>query len=193
MKKIFVLLGHPDNDSFNGALADAYVRGAKAAGHDVRITKIADMKFDPILHKGYRVIQSYEPDLVTFQENVRWSDHFVTIYPTWWSTMPAIMKGLLERVWMPAFGYRFWKGTTIPGWSRLLKGRTARVITTSDSRPLSMWFLFGTGNTNSYSRAILWFSGFSVRTTWFNGMKKSTPARLQTIISKVEKLGKKGK
>lgn len=191
-KKIFVLLGHPDNDSLNGAMAEAYVRGARSAGHEVRVTRIADMKFDPILHKGYKVIQAYEPDLHKFQEDVKWSEHFVTVYPVWWSDMPALMKGLIDRAWMPGFAFNTRKGL-IPGWYRRLKGRSARVVVTSDQHQFILWFLFG-GNINNYVRGVLRFSGFApVSRNWFCGLHTMTPKKAQHLINKMEKLGKKGK
>jgi putative NADPH-quinone reductase len=191
-KKIFVLMAHPDNASFSNALAESYVEGAKAAGHEVRLTRISEMKFDPILHKGYKVIQSYEPDLVKFQEDVKWSEHFVTVFPIWWSDVPAILKGLVDRVWMPGFAYNFRKGL-IPGWYRRLKGRSARVIVTSDSHPILIWMLFG-GNINSYVRGALRFSGFApVRKIWFSGMRNAKPEYINSLLKKVNKLGRKGK
>ncbi len=191
-KKIFIFVGNPDNESLSSSLADAYAEGAKSAGHEVRITKIADMKFDPILHRGYKVIQAYEPDLLKFQEDVKWSEHFVSIYPVWWSDMPALMKGLIDRVWMPGFAYNFRKGK-IPGWYRRLKGRSARVIVTSDSHPFLLWFLFG-GNINNWVRGVLRFSGFApVRKTWFSGMRGITPERVQELLNRAKKLGIKGK
>jgi len=191
-KKIFIINGNPDGDSFSMALAQSYAEGARAAGHEVRLTSIHEMKFDPILHKGYKVIQAYEPDLVKFQEDVKWSDHFVSVYPVWWSDMPALMKGLIDRVWMPGFAYNFRKGK-IPGWYRRLKGRSARVIVTSDSHPFLLWFLFG-GNINNYVRGVLRFSGFApVRISWFSGMRMAKAEKLQGILQSVNKLGRKGK
>lgn len=190
-KKIFILVGNPDNDSLSVLLADAYAASAIKAGHEVRMTKIADMKFDPILHKGYKVVQAYEPDLVKFQEDVKWSNHFVTFFPIWWSDAPAILKGLVDRVWMPGFAFNFRKGL-IPGWIRRLKGKSARVVVSSDSMPITLWFLFG-GNINSYVRGVLRFSGFApVRKTWLYGMRKMTPAKVTGFIKKMEKLGAKG-
>ena len=119
-RRIFILLGHPDNDSLNFTLADQYQRGAESAGHEVRRMNISEMKFDPILHNGYRLIQELEPDLVSFQENMRWCDHFVVFYPSWWSTMPAILKGLFDRVWLPGFAFKFTGDFT---WQKLLKGK----------------------------------------------------------------------
>ena len=191
-KKIFIFVGNPDSDSLSSSLARAYAEGAQAAGHEVRLTLLADMKFDPILHKGYKVIQAFEPDLVKFQEDVKWSEHFVSVFPVWWSDMPALMKGLIDRVWMPGFAYNFRKGK-IPGWYRRLKGRSARVIVTSDSHPFLLWVLFG-GNINNWVRGVLRFSGFApVRKTWFSGMRGITPERVAKMLDRVKNLGKKGK
>lgn len=191
-KKIFILVGHPNKESFSTALAEAYAKGAREAGHEVRLTQISDMRFDPILHKGYKEIQAFEPDIVKFQEDVKWSGHFVSVFPVWWSDLPAIMKGLVDRAWMPGFAYNFRKGL-IPGWYRRLKGRSARVIVTSDSHPLLLWVLFG-GNINSWVRGVLRFSGFApMRKTWFSGMKNMTPEKAARLLAKVERLGRKGK
>ncbi|HVT74841.1 MAG TPA: NAD(P)H-dependent oxidoreductase [Candidatus Paceibacterota bacterium] len=191
-KKIFIFIGNPDHDSLSTAIAESYAKGAQSAGHEVRIMHIADMRFDPILHKGYKVIQQFEPDLIKFQENVKWSEHFVSVFPIWWSDVPALMKGLVDRVWMPGFAFNFRKGL-IPGWYRRLKGRSARVICTSDSHPFLLWALFG-GNINSWVRGVLRFSGFApVRKTWISGMKKMTPERGQRVLADIERLGRRGK
>ena len=55
--KIYILLAHPDKDSFNGRLADAYEKAAKSRGHKIRRQNLGEMKFDPILWKGYKVAQ----------------------------------------------------------------------------------------------------------------------------------------
>ena len=69
-KKISILVGHPDEEpTLTAKLADSYEAGAVAADHEVRRMNIGEMHFDPILHRGYKVIQELEPDLKTFQEN----------------------------------------------------------------------------------------------------------------------------
>ena len=185
-KKIFILLGHPDIDSLNGALARGYERGAEAAGYEVRRVNIGDIKFDPILHHGYRLIQELEPDLKKLQEDIHWCDHFVIVYPSWWSTMPALLKGLFDRIWLPDFAYKFFSSGL--GWQRLLKGRTATVFVTSDAHPLLARFIFG-DSTNEIRNGILWFAGFSVRIKKIWPVKNISPERKARWIRKFKKYG----
>jgi putative NADPH-quinone reductase len=190
-KKIFVLLGHPDKDSFNCTLADEYQRGAEAAGHEVRRMNLSDLKFDPVLHNGYRLIQELEPDLLAFQENVRWCEHFVVFYPSWWSTMPALLKGLFDRVWLPGFAYKF---TGDFSWKRLLRGKSARMFVTSDTAPIIQRVIFG-DTTNELKNGILWFAGFSpIRVKKFGYLKHfGSTGRRERIKRKVNRFGRKAK
>lgn len=187
-QKIFILAGHPDTESMCVELANRYAEGAKEADNEVRRTNLGDMKFDPILHKGYKVIQELEPDLIAFQNNVRWCEHFVIIYPSWWSTMPALLKGLFDRVWLPAFAYKFLPSGI--GWRRLLKGRTATVFITSDSHPWLARFLFG-DNVNEIRDGILWFAGFRPKIKKIGPVKKISPEKRTALGERFRKFGRK--
>ena len=190
-KKIFILLGHPDKDTFNGTLASEYERGASEAGHEVRRMNIGDLKFDPILHKGYKVEQELEPDLLAFQENVRWCEHFVIFYPSWWSTMPALLKGLIDRTWLPGFAYKFPDDGYM--WQRLLKGRSATMFVTSDTAPIIQRIIFG-DTTNELKKGILWFAGFSpIHVYKFGYLKHFGIWRRERMKKKVYELGKRAK
>lgn len=59
-KRILVLDGNPLTDSFCAALANAYADGAQAAGAQVQLLRLRDLRFDPILHAGYRVVMPLE-------------------------------------------------------------------------------------------------------------------------------------
>jgi len=166
-RKITILLGHPDRDSLSGELANIYESAAKFAGHEVRRTNLGDMQFDPILHHGYKAIQELEPDLKKLQEDIKWCDHFVLIYPNWWCTMPALLKGLFDRFWLPGFCFGFHKEgikSHLHLWKRYMKGKTARVFVLSGTVPIAIYLFFG-DYTNEIKKGILWFAGFKVKLT----------------------------
>lgn len=189
-KKIYLLVGHPDAETMSGALASAYEEGARAAGHEVRRSNIGDLKFDPILHKGYKVIQPLEPDLLKAQEDIKWADHIVVIYPNWWGTMPALLKGFFDRAFIPGFSFKFHKVDF--GWDGLLRGKSGRVIITMDTHPFHTWLLFG-DFTNELRRAILMFCG--VRPVWLTTigpLPRMSDAKKKSIIEKIRNFGRKG-
>lgn len=134
-KKVLIILGHPAQSSFCEALTRRYAEAVSARGHDTRFIAVASLRFDPIFHQGYGAIQPLEPDLLTCQELIRWADHLVWFYPTWWGTLPALLKGFIDRVFLPGFAFRFRENS--PLWDKLLTGRTAQLFVTMDSPGIS--------------------------------------------------------
>lgn len=194
--KIYILLGHPNTDAtLSSELADAYQKAATDAGHEVRRADIGKLQFDPVLHKGYRAIQELEPDLKKLQEDVTWSDHFVLIYPLWWSSVPALLKGLFDRSWLPRFAFSFIKtpdGRSTMGWKKLLKGRTARVIVLLKNFPIVERFLYG-DYTGDIVNALLKFSGFKVRLTEVGNSEALSEKTKAALMQKIVKLAQKAR
>jgi putative NADPH-quinone reductase len=189
-KKIYILMGNPDSETESNTFANSYEAAAQAAGHEIRRDNLVDLKFDPLLHKGYKVIQALEPDLLKVQANMKWADHLVLIYPIWWSGMPSLLKALFERMWLPAFAFHFHKNGL--GWDQLMKGKTARIITLSKMHP-SLIRLMSGDHTNGIRTAILGFAGYRVRTTEIGGAETFTPAQRDRWIRRLTVLAKQGK
>ncbi len=190
VRNIYILLGHPDIKSEHcRALADAYEQGAREAGFNVVRQNLARMKFDPVLHKGYRETQELETSLKKFQKNVEWADHLVIIYPNWWSSMPAQLKGLFDRAWLPGFAFNF---TSNYNWQKLLQGRTGRIIVTLDSPPFLAYSLFG-DYANGLQKAILEFAGVEpTQVTSVGGLKFLPRAWFRRQQRKVYRMGYRG-
>jgi putative NADPH-quinone reductase len=188
-KKVLVLCGHPDKDSFSGIVADHYQVGAQDAGHIVERVNIGELQFDPILHKGYKEIQALEPDLHALQDKFRNADHIVIVYPNWWCTMPAILKGLFDRFWLPGFAFNFNKETKRI--DQHLKGKTARVVILSGSHsPFKMWWQFG-DYTNEIQYGILEFAGIRTNVSSFGPCERVNDEVRAKWLKEVENLGKK--
>lgn len=104
-KKILLINGHPDTESFNFSIAAAYKKGAIANGYEVREIIVRNLDFNPNLQFGYRKRTELEIDLLEAQEKIRWAEHLVWIYPVWWGSVPALLKGFIDRVFLPGFAF----------------------------------------------------------------------------------------
>ena len=190
-KKILVLLGNPDSSTFSGEMASAYERGAREAGHEVQRVNIGDMQFDPILHKGYKEIQALEPDLLDMQEKWRWADHIVIVYPNWWCTMPALLKGMFDRFYIPGFAFNFDKQTK--KLIQRLKGKTGRVLVIAGTHsPFMTWLRFG-DYTNEIVHGMLGFAGIKAYASTFGPSELVSQERREKWLGQVEQLGRSGR
>lgn len=189
-RKILVLMGNPDIASFSGSVADTYVEAARTAGHEVQRLNVNELAFDPILHKGYKAIQPLEPDLLHVQELWRWADHVVIIYPNWWCTMPAVLKGMFDRMFLPGFAFNFDKATGKV--IRRLRGKTARVIVLAGTHsPFMTWLKFG-DFTNEIAHGILGFAGMHASVTTYGPCDKVSETKRQKWLGKVARMGTRG-
>jgi NAD(P)H dehydrogenase (quinone) len=168
--KIFILLAHPDCDSFNSRIAELYRRTALARGHEVRIQRLGEMKFDPVLWKAYKQVQDLEPDLKLSQENILWCHKWVIIYPIWWGSIPALFKGFLDRTLLPGFAFKYRDKSML--WDKLLAGREAELITTCDAPWWWILFQYRNSDLNTVKKATLQFCGiWPVKTIRISGMR----------------------
>ena len=93
------------------------------------------MDFSPVLQHGYRKRTDHEADLTRIMDLFKQADHTVFLYPPWWGSLPAQLKGLVDRVFLPGHFFEYKPGALFQ--TKLMKGKTARVITTMD---MPLWF-----------------------------------------------------
>ena len=189
-KKILVILGHPNTNSFCGALFRAYIDGAKTNSSEVREIKIGELKFDPVLWKGYNEIQELEADLVKSQELIQWADHIVFVYPNWWGTMPSIMKGFIDRTFLPGFAFKYRDNSQY--WDKLLTGRSAELLVTMDTPSWFYRWIWNRPGHNEMKKTILGFCGIKVnRISDFSPIKGSSQEKREKWLKIAKELGKK--
>ena len=189
-KNILVLLGNPDKETFSGNVANTYESAAREAGHSVERINLSDLKFDPILHRGYKEIQELEPDLLDLQEKWKWADHIVIVYPNWWTTMPALLKGMFDRMYLPGFAFNFDKKTRKV--IQRMKGKTARVIIVAGTHtPFMTWLKYG-DYSNEIAHGILGFAGIKTQVTTFGPSDKADEKCREKWLSRVKKFATKG-
>src|SRR6476659_3319606 len=170
--KVLLVLGHPRKDSLCGSLAAAFAAGARQAGVDLRRLDLCELQFNPNVVAGSPRNQALEPAIREAVELVRWADHLVFVFPTWWGTMPALMKGFLDRVLIP--GFAFEEHEEGGGWDKLLTGKTAHLLTTMDTPTWVYRWIYKSPGLKSLAAATLGFCGITpVRTSIFGVVKDS--------------------
>lgn len=188
MKKVLIIQGHPDAESFNFALHAAYKKGAIASGAEVKEIIVRDLQFNPNLQFGYRKRTELESDLLESIEKIKWAEHIVLFYPVWWGSVPAILKGFIDRVFLP--GIVFEKIENSVWWKRLLTGRTGHIVSTLDQPAWYYWLNYGRPSYHAMKRMTLNFVGIKpVRTTTIGPIRLSKDSYRANWLKKLEKLG----
>lgn len=190
MKKILIINGHPNSESFNFGLFESYKKGAISAGAEIKEIVIRDLIFNPNLQYGYQKRIELEPDLLVSWEKIKWANHLVWIHPVWWGGLPAITKGFIDRLFLPGLAFQYRENSV--WWDKLLKGKTAHIITTLDQPSWYYWLMFGRPSVNQLKKSTLEFCGVKpVRVTYIGPIKNKDISTRQKYLDKIERLGEK--
>ncbi len=115
--KILAVLAHPNRNSFTGALLDEFTTSAQSAGHSIDIADLYTEGFDPrfnmadIAHYEGRADASTE--VAAEQKRVIEADAMAFFFPVWWWSMPAILKGWVDRVFTSGFAFTYEGGSSV--------------------------------------------------------------------------------
>lgn len=189
-KRILMVIGTPKTISLGHALGEAYAHGARSQGHVVRVLKLEELEFDPVLRGGYESSQTLEHDLLEAQREIHWAQHLVFVYPVWWGGLPSLLSGFFDRVFMPGFAFKA-HGRHHPS-NELLKGRTAELLVTLDTPSRYFRWVLKAPAHRQMTKAILEFCGIkTTRLTEFSPVRTSTEEQRQQWIHQAEALGKR--
>lgn len=189
MKNIVIINGHPNSESFNFALAEAYKQGAKNTNASIEEINIRELQFNPNLAFGYQKRTELEPDLLDAIDKIKKADHLVWIFPMWWYGYPAIMKGFIDRTFLPGITFDFKEGKALP--EKLLKGKTARIIITSDTPKWYDSLFMKSPAINQFKKGTLQFCGINpVKVTYLSVVKNATISQRKKWLEEITILGK---
>ena len=194
MTRILLLQGHPESAAPHlcHALADAYAQGARDAGHEVRMLRVADLDF-PLLRSQQEWEHGTLPaGLRHAQDAIGWCEHLVIVFPLWLGDMPALLKGFLEQVARPGFAFGADKDHGKAFATKGLKGRSARVVVTMGMPALVYRWYFRAHSVRSLERNVLGFVGFApVHETLIGMVGAMKPADAARWMDQLRALGAK--
>ena len=124
MSKVLIVYAHPESRSFNGAMLDVAKQVFSSGGHDVRISDLHAMDFDPVVRatdfkdfetaarldyfaeqKRAYAAGTLADDIAAEIAKVAWCDLMILQFPLYWFSVPAILKGWIDRVFVPGFAF----------------------------------------------------------------------------------------
>ncbi len=189
-KRIVLLDGHPAQESLSKALTLRYANYARKGGHEVRIHHLSEYDFDMDFEfSKYSDAKTLEPDLEQFIADLKWANHFFLCTPMWWGGLPAKLKGLIDRSFLPGsvFDTRVKKGK-MP--KPMLKDITGRIIITSDTPGWIMNLMYRNALINQLKGQVLGFIGITpTKITWCAGAGSADKKKIDQWLGEIEKLG----
>ncbi len=189
--RALVILANPTPGSFSHAVADRVRRGLEFAGHEVVVRDLYQEGFRAAMTAGERAAYETEapvldPLVAEHIADLKAADALVFVYPTWWSSMPAVLKGWFERTMVPGVGFVFNDANKVrPG---LTNVRWLIGITTYGSP----WRYVKTTHDNgrrTICRAMRMSTGWRTRTMWLPlyAMDTNEPDRRSRFLDDVER------
>ncbi|PXY47339.1 NAD(P)H-dependent oxidoreductase [Flavobacterium hydrophilum] len=192
MKKILIINGHPNSESFNFAITEQYQKGALASGANVESITIASLDFNPNLQFGYQKRIELEPDLLDSWEKIQRADHLVWVHPVWWGGLPAITKGFIDRLFLPGKAFQYRENSV--WWDKLLKGKTAHIIMTLDQPGWYYRLIYGRPSVNQLKKCTLEFCGIKpVKVSYIGIVKTANEVQREKWLKKIYDFGLKNK
>jgi len=192
--RVLVVYCHPAPESFCRAVLDRVLAGLAAGGHEVDLLDLYAEGFDPVI--GADAWRAYTSDPTRLAEGamadhvarLRGAEGLVFVYPTWTFGLPAVLKGWMDRVFLPGVAFSLPTGDARAVRSLLRHVRLVAGVTTTGS-PRWVMALSGFPGKRLILRAIR--LGFAVRcrTIWLclHGVDTTTQDRRVAHLARVER------
>lgn len=165
--KTLLVYCHPDPDSFVAAVKERAVAALGEGGHEVRVRDLYAEGFEPAMSADERRAHGEPGTPVGLEDHaadLRWCEHLVLVYPTWWSAQPAMLKGWMDRVWVRGVAWELPSGGNRIQ-ARLKNIRRITAITTHGS-PKRVNALEGEAGKRTVTRSLRALCHPMARTRW---------------------------
>lgn len=140
--KTVIIYYHPHEGSFCSAIRDAVISGLNTGKHEYKLIDLGLDQFDPVMREkdlnafrlagriGEDGLEGVDPIVMKYMKKLRWAEHIVMIFPIWWMTMPAMVKGFVDKVIFPGVVYKMEGGNLVSMLSGL---KQVTIITTMNT------------------------------------------------------------
>lgn len=186
---VLIVLGHPDENSFNHAIAETCRQKLVETGHSVMFHDLYKEKFDPIIHT-HEIPKSgtYAEVIKNHCDELASCDGIIIVHPNWWGQPPAILKGWVDRVIRPGIAYEFAEGDDGEGVPiGLLKVQVALVLNTSNTSEKRENEIFKDPLQAIWKNCIFDLCGVTrFHRKMFSIVVTSTPQERQTWLNEIE-------
>lgn len=184
--KTLIIYAHPETEGHCLETLRQVEGKLKNSNSEYEVMDLYKIDYDPLLREdelytiGNRNVSQQNLEI---QQKIKDSQNLIFIYPVWWETMPAIMKGFFDRILTPKFGYSFKKGGIV---TKLLKGKKA-VVFMSLGSPKAKYLLFSNIPKRVIKKRILEFCGIKTKVFQLYSARKLNEKKMEEIKNNVEK------
>mgnify|MGYP001597379316 CR=1 FL=1 len=184
--KILIIYAHPNTIGHCSTILKEVQANLDSKNIEYELIDLYKIKYDPILHENEHYTAgnfNITKQNQGIQEKIRQTNKFIFIYPVWWNTMPAVLKGFFDRILTPHFAYYFKGRMPI----KLLKGKKALVFITLSSTNILSYFFMGDRAKKIIKKEILGFCGINSRVYKIGNATNLTEKQIKKIKIKVKK------
>lgn len=183
-----LVVAHPNQESFNHAIVQTTLQALKAKGHEAVVRDLYALQFEPVLSlEDFQNLRSGQipSDIKAEQDYITSADVITFIYPIWWTGLPAILKGYVDRVFSYGFAYAYGKDGNI---EKLLSGKKGLLINTYGT-PSEIYDSIGMTDAlkKTSDTGIFEFCGIEVQEhLLFGGVPRVDDAARQAMLGQIE-------
>jgi len=189
MSNILIITAHPSTRNLTQGIAEIYKNEKETQGNTLKLVDLYKDKQLPYLSFENTHDVGKSDEVRYYQEQIKWAEQVVIIYPFWWGSMPAIVKNWLDQVLTSGFAFTYGENGRPMG---LLQGRSVRVIATCGA-PKFLYVLNGINraNVNIWKKSIVKFCGMDFDGYHLFGAVDTSGKNVDKIFASVRKMAQK--